>query len=589
MTKTVPVEWYKRYCHVLPDEEKVFTQPRRDFITDRNLLRNMKQMESDGVVAVEPAVALAQFLDEERQVKKAAIADIANGNFERASKKFQTLKNKNQAPLEIVETNKQRKRKPVAALKLRCVAPLKKNSKWKLLTQNKAVVLKLKDMKADRRRQNLVYKFRRAVRIIRTVLRFGTIIADISRATSEVFKEFNESLARDRAARKVSLGRGICFDKTLYESSFLHREKIDEASVHTLRNLEFLRTNEAISHVATVLSQNCKSFRVFPAHLQLAMARVGWYADVSKDRVIIREGQEPNNFYFVLSGKTIAVKLKGSPLQERAGRFDIVREYGPNDVFGHEDLYDCRHRNYSVVCTDDSVLISVSYVDYLRVSALPPSGQQNPDYLKFLSRLSFMRYFPLLKLIRDSGDGNIFCFYFNPGVVITKKVRRSDYIFVIKNGECTVCADVTTLNPYKQSILEKPLRKVFTTNHSEKPRRKVSSTASDFSAYPVLPAIRNDNNNNQSAESTSLNSNEDESTRRESMLSAKMRPIAPARRRNCVSKKQTPNSQVVLKKLIEGEVIGIEHVDLGDDVDQCDVRVVSGGCEVGGRGGEGGG
>jgi len=590
LTKAVPPQWYTRYCHVLPDAEKISTQPKRDFLTDGKLLRDMEQMKIDEIEEVDPAEALAQNLEEERTVKQAAITDIANGNFERATKRFQSLKLKEQAPLDIAKSKQRRHPKTIAGMPLRLGGFLKNNSKWKLLTQNRVVVQKLKDMKIVMRRKGLVYKFCKAIRLIRTVLRFGKIIADISRATSEVFKEFNESMEKATQERKRALKEdmGLCFDKSLYESTFLHRKKIDEASLHTLRNLEYLRTDEDVRKVAIVLSQNCRAFRDFPANLQLTLARSGWYVDVPKDRVIIREGQEPNNFYFMLSGKTIAVKMRGSCLQEETGRFELVCEYKPNDVFGHQDIHDCKHRTYSVLCAEDSVLISVSYVDYMRVSALPLSGQHNPDHLKFVSRLSFMRHFPTLKLIRESGDGNVFCFYFQQGVVLSKNIRRSDYIFVIKKGKCTVFGDVTKLNPYKRNRAEKPLRKVptrsnldklvekaSTTFDLEKPLRIVS-TASDFSAYPVLPDIIADQqhgNKNQSASSAANT---------EDTIVPTMQPLAPTHRRKRwdFTVKLKPICRVVLKELIEGEVIGIEHVDLGDDVEQCDVSVVSAGCEV---------
>ncbi|CAL1537060.1 unnamed protein product [Lymnaea stagnalis] len=201
----------------------------------------------------------------------------------------------------------------------------------------------------------------------------------------------------------------MVFDKS-YFKAVKHGRELDTETLFTLGKPEHYRTWPEVQKAAEKL-KFIRSFSALPEHYQVKLAMIAWYMEIPGDKVIIREGHVADSFYFLISGRVVAVKLVGSPLYEKHSRFSVLKIFEKDDIFGEEGISNRSHRNYSVTTTEKSTLLSVNIDDYYRIFNTSISGDENPDHIRLLSQLDFMKYFPVQELIQNS-EGNIILFYY---------------------------------------------------------------------------------------------------------------------------------------------------------------------------------
>jgi len=328
LTKTVNPKWYRRYAHVLPTSEIVFQQPAKEIREEAEMIKAA----TTPPPKQDTTELLAKRLAEERDNRVKTVLSIMEGGSKNIMAKIKKLKPMTNALKAAVVEKKEKKKSFVLEVPPDWFLP--KNSKWRVIKSNENVKRKLERMKMQMRQDDIIRRWQKAIRTVRAVIRFGLIMADIARTTDEVFKEFNQMA--DLQKKKNEEEGGLFFDKTKYKSEN-SKMSLHNSTILTLRNLEILRTEEETRQAAFNL-RVVKTFAEFPEFFQYIMTRIGWYLEVPSDKVIIREGQPPMNFYFLLSGKAVAVALNGSPVQGEPGKFDIVRILDKDSLFGEDGM-----------------------------------------------------------------------------------------------------------------------------------------------------------------------------------------------------------------------------------------------------------
>ncbi|GFO09922.1 hypothetical protein PoB_003642700 [Plakobranchus ocellatus] len=79
------------------------------------------------------------------------------------------------------------------------------------------------------------------------------------------------------------------------------------------------------------------------------------------------------------------IKLNGSPCIEERGRFDTLRIIRNGDAFGDESMsHPNSERTYSVITLENSILLSVSSVEYISLLLSTRDDEQAPEHILFL-------------------------------------------------------------------------------------------------------------------------------------------------------------------------------------------------------------
>ena len=474
LTKTVRPEWYKRYAHILPNDEMCLTQPKSELREDKKKLYEQSLAAKDEHCKSE---TLANKLAEEKKARVETVMTVLNCDKKNVKKSLDKLKSNlvDSNPLVMAthgtDTTATKQSTKVKEKYNRFADPdrfdevfdheiitlhenfkLPQKSKWRIFKKNDIIKRKFQKMIVEHKAEVILFRWRKAIRTVRAALRFGQILADISGTSGEVFKQFTQS-QRESFSSESSNGSVLEFEKTRYKVGKKEKE-LSLESIFTLSATESSRTEAGIHKAAKEL-ECLLSFSQFPKYYRTIMARIGWYLQVPKNKVIIREGQHPDNFYFMMSGKAASLKLIGSAAETEQGDFHVQHIIGRDTMFGEDGLFDCDHRASSIISVEDCRILSVNIHDYTRLTLVAESADQNPEHIRILSQLESMQYFNMKQLIDNPYDGNIILFYFSPGKVVTRKTSESKYLFVVKSGGCRVlmkvnahrCADsIKTLN-----------------------------------------------------------------------------------------------------------------------------------------------
>ncbi|KAH9502284.1 hypothetical protein Btru_073333 [Bulinus truncatus] len=456
LTKKVVPQWYQRYMNILPPIEQVFLQPIKELKEEDKMLREAKPI----VKSEDKTKELVKALENEKAMKIEMVLDLVAGDPKKMRERVALIKpstnpikyvmfhltghysnnllipssmGTDQPSTNPIKYMQDKKKEAEAAaqfqytdnegnpltftqyLKFMRTNRLKPNSKWRLLVHNNVVKHKMKDLIKLRYQQQIAQKWKKAIRRVRAVLRFFQIIANIARTTTEVFKKFRQltESKNDDPDNKF-----LVFDKYLFKSHSGGRD-LDTEILFNLGKPEHYRTWEEAEKTAHAL-KFIRSFSALPQHYQERLAMIAWYMEVPADKVIIREGHVADSFYFLITGKVLAVKLTGSPVFEHRSKFTVLKVFEKDEIIG-EGISNRSHRSYSVTSIVKCTLLSINIDDYYRIFNYCGSPDENPEHIRLLRK----------------------------GIVITPDSSKSHYIYVVKSGTCRVMTMVKPLNTTK--------------------------------------------------------------------------------------------------------------------------------------------
>ncbi len=112
--------------------------------------------------------------------------------------------------------------------------------------------------------------------------------------------------------------------------------------------------------VSPVVLRSLPIFADLSEHRLAALSLVASLKSVARNGVVLREGDETDNVYFVLSG---ALRVMVSDDQ---GREVILSMLGQGDVFGELGVFDDHPRSATVTAVEETKLVVFSKQDFLR-------------------------------------------------------------------------------------------------------------------------------------------------------------------------------------------------------------------------------
>ncbi|XP_033645962.1 uncharacterized protein LOC117305239 [Asterias rubens] len=215
-----------------------------------------------------------------------------------------------------------------------------------------------------------------------------------------------------------------------------HKEAGISTDCKKILNLPFYQRTEKDRYHALIALRNFPTFAEFPLGMQQEIVKVGWYEKYQAQRVILRQGHRPLNFYFILSGSVVVrVMEEGSDVQR------TVVYLNRGETFGELGLVNKQTRKSTVISRDrveflciDDVVSSNSYTRIFMAGGV--ATLLDPTQSDFVRNLKFLEGWPM-HLLAENPKKCIFS-YFKRGDVLVKNSKKSDWILIVKSGSCSV-------------------------------------------------------------------------------------------------------------------------------------------------------
>lgn len=286
-------------------------------------------------------------------------------------------------------------------------------------------------------------KFRKMVRFIMVFIKWIKALREEAEKDS-VGNDFAD-MARSKLVSVLQTSEGDSFDVKEYITKKEITLSTEVRSILTLH--PSLRTPEQVQTALYGL-QLLRSFAEYPVHMQEKLAKVAFFQEVPRKRVIIRQGHDAENFYFVLSGYASVTTFEKNP-DTGESVLKHLQYLRKGSSFGELALLHHERRTSTVVSQEDMHLLAIGRSDFFRIFMQAADGNDVPEHIRFVSTLDIMKDLPIEKLA-ENPDMCLFHF-FRRGDVIVKDSTNSDWIYVVKNGACQVIKKLDGIVHQKKS------------------------------------------------------------------------------------------------------------------------------------------
>ncbi|XP_072039593.1 uncharacterized protein [Amphiura filiformis] len=188
------------------------------------------------------------------------------------------------------------------------------------------------------------------------------------------------------------------------------------------------RTPEQVQNIVRCM-QNMEEFAKYPPDIQKNLCKYAWYDRYGRNRVVIKEGQEADGLYIIISGKLT---------ETCAGQTYIL---SAGQKFGESDLIRGSKRTSTVMTKDVVEVFCVHSEDFHEV--FDTKMNDKPDAcMDYLRSITVFSVWPGLDKLLDSPI-NWTIQNYRPGQVIVADSNKNDWIVVVKSGKCDVLKALT--------------------------------------------------------------------------------------------------------------------------------------------------
>ncbi|XP_025086538.1 rap guanine nucleotide exchange factor 1-like isoform X2 [Pomacea canaliculata] len=190
----------------------------------------------------------------------------------------------------------------------------------------------------------------------------------------------------------------------------------------------YARTEDEIETVLTNL-RYLKGFCSFTEDIQVKLAKYGRHMEVGANRVIVRQGQDPRFWYFVITGQALATEISEN-------NKSISNVISQGDTFVEGDFEKGCPRSCSVMSRRNMQLLVISKKHYWHVFHDTSLQDKYPDHLEFIRHMDFMKFWPCDMLLKYPSQ----CYqkYFKNDVVLCTDSAKSNHIYIVRTGTCVV-------------------------------------------------------------------------------------------------------------------------------------------------------
>nr|XP_026693522.1 uncharacterized protein LOC113474879 isoform X2 [Ciona intestinalis] len=274
-----------------------------------------------------------------------------------------------------------------------------------------------------------IEKFRRILRSIRIIVE---VCLALKRCVEDKEKDEKLSLVEMQMNLQNDFNEKLSFNPRYYCASYI----ANKGSSKLKKLLAISPDARSKRHVKMIhnLVQNKNAFSKHPVHIQLKMCQVMIYQAYEARRVIIKQGHPPSAFYIILSGTCLVNECVA--VESGCESVQTINEIQSGDVFGEVALLNHTTRTASVVCKDDVELLVVSKEDFDAIIR-GPIYKQREEVIKYCHSLHILSYWPVEDLTTASFV-NFQYQYFRKGATVVRSNFASNFLVIIKSGECRV-------------------------------------------------------------------------------------------------------------------------------------------------------
>ena len=169
--------------------------------------------------------------------------------------------------------------------------------------------------------------------------------------------------------------------------------------------------------------------------MQKLIAKYAYYAEYAPNRVIIRQGHMPQNFYIVISG--VAMEIRSSLSYSSETPIGVFKR---GDTFGDKSIINNTPRSSSVSVsgTRPICLLVIEKQDFFKIQSPVSSEAERIDFLKNCYLFNLVKY-NFLSLMSENRNNQALCsIYYKNGQTICENSQIDDWIYVVKTGTCKV-------------------------------------------------------------------------------------------------------------------------------------------------------
>lgn len=292
--------------------------------------------------------------------------------------------------------------------------------------------------------------FARSVRKIIILIRWKDVLREIARNTESEFKTFMDiatDFVCEENAVSIEEKSGLEFDPKCFKAD--REVKLTVETTLTLTLPVESRSPESVRRALTEL-EVIQAFTEYPLHMQEKLAKTAWCQEVDAKKMILKEGHYAESFYFILSGSAIVKKLL---MDEATGQpqLAVVGRLTSGQCFGEIALLHHSMRTASVESLTKMQLLVIDRDDFANIFMMEGQDGGEAEHISHLrTRATFLKHWPV-EVLRDHKDWCLFN-YFRRGNVVVHDSRRSDWIYIVKSGSCTVLKRLQCVRPRPSEV-----------------------------------------------------------------------------------------------------------------------------------------
>ncbi|XP_060080565.1 uncharacterized protein LOC132559946 [Ylistrum balloti] len=284
----------------------------------------------------------------------------------------------------------------------------------------------LERKKASAKKSKTVHKFRM----------WASICIVLHRKHKRLIQVWNEDTAYHKQMEEIDQSleaaeqTGVISNKRLNTDYFKadKQMRMSQEGRRTLTKPSDERTQAEIHH-STLALRNVKIIGDYSLKIQQAFAKVGFFESYEAKRFIVKEGGTPENYYVIIYGQIIIVKLD----EHRSTAKTLVKLKRGED-FGELGIYHGKPRQGSIITETYTELLRVSAEDFKTI--VMGGNRLDPEVDPFLLNQSFLQGWPLPVL--KEHPKQFMTSYVQRNTVMEFDSRRSDWLYIVKSGSIKV-------------------------------------------------------------------------------------------------------------------------------------------------------
>ncbi|KAL5252267.1 hypothetical protein ACHWQZ_G015144 [Mnemiopsis leidyi] len=265
------------------------------------------------------------------------------------------------------------------------------------------------------------------------------------------------------------------FDPSLYKAQRIKEMVVGSDIKDILGKRPEDRTEEEIQQVLFAL-RTYATFAEYPLNMQERMCRKAHYLKFDASRIILRQGDRAEWFYYVLSGTT-AVSILDENKTTGSVNLRNVGYLKRGTAFGELALLHGTRRTATVSCKDAVELIAVDKEDFVQMNQL--DSDEEKEHIKYCRTLPILQDWPVNLLNETSGVCNFH--FFKKLTVMAKSNHDTPFIYIVKSGHVRVLTKVTKIRQKQSQGCRVRSRTVSTRTPGSGTRSNRSDTSSSCS------------------------------------------------------------------------------------------------------------